>query len=100
MSFDRFRSAVTSRRLPAIALVLALALPGSGSAQMVWNQDGNSYTTVEDNAIVEITLPAMTKSTLVSAEQLAPLGLPTREPSQATRFRGRGGALSYEFSDD
>ena len=87
----------------SLLLFIAL-LPVAANAQINWNKDGNSYTTVEDNAIVEITLPAMTKTTVVSADQLAPLGLnaPAR-PAEAGRARGpRGGAggFSYQFSDD
>ncbi len=59
-------------------LLLIICLPFAATAQITWNKDGNSYTTVEENAIVEITLPAMTKTTLVTADQLAPLGLKDR----------------------
>ena len=87
------------RLLPAAIIVLLL--PVLSDAQIMWNKDGNSYTSVEDNAIVEIALPAMTKTTLISAEQLAPLGLPSRGGSETSRPRGpRGGAFSYQFSDD
>jgi len=69
----------------ALFFLIFAALPTSANAQILWNKDGNAYTTIEDNAIVEITLPAMTKTTLVSAGQLAPLGLPTRERPEAAR---------------
>jgi dipeptidyl-peptidase-4 len=91
------------RLLPAatVAAIFLLLIPVLSNAQTVWNKDGNSYTTIEDNAIVEITLPAMSKTTLISAEQLAPLGLPSRDRNDAARSRGpRGGAFSYQFSDD
>lgn len=83
-------------------LLVIFLLPAFAIAQISWNKDGNSYTTIEDNAIVEVTLPSMTKTTIVSAEQLAPLGLPSRERGggESGRFRGRGGAFSYAFSDD
>src|SRR6185437_376022 len=89
-------------RLYRLLLLFISIAPIAADAQIVWNKDGNSYTTIEDNAIVGITLPAMTKTTLISAEQLAPLGLPTRDRSDASRFRGGrgGGAFSYQFSDD
>lgn len=81
------------------ALIL-LALPVLAHAQTNWNADGNSYTTVEDNAIVEITLPAMTKTTLVTAEQLAPLGLAAKDHSDRPQRRGRYSDLNYELSAD
>jgi dipeptidyl-peptidase-4 len=88
-----------------LALTLILALPTLTHAQLAWSKDGNSYTTVENNAIVQVTLPAMTKTTLVSADQLAPLGLPTRDRSGnagngATPRRRRGESLLFQLSDD
>jgi len=86
-----------------IALLLAVLLTAAADAQTNWNKDGNSYTTVEDNSIVEITLPAMTKTTLVTAEQLAPLGLQHRESNRGgagARRGGGGGAFQYQFSAD
>jgi len=61
-----------------ILVFLLLLSPILLNAQTNWNKDGNSYTTIEDNSIIEITLPAMTKTTLVSADQLAPRPPPTR----------------------
>lgn len=83
-------------------LLLIISLPLAATAQISWNKDGNSYTMVEENAIVELTLPAMTKTTLVTAVQLAPLGLknPTAEPARARGMRGGAEALHYQFSDD
>src|ERR1700756_799902 len=78
-------------------IIFALAIEATIQAQTNWNADGNSYTTIEDNAIVEITLPAMTKTTLVSAEQLAPLGLPTREHSDRPQRGPRGESFIYEL---
>ncbi|HEX3935080.1 MAG TPA: hypothetical protein VHW43_10415, partial [Puia sp.] len=80
--------------------LLLLLLPILAKAQTLWNPDGNSYTTVEENAIVEITLPAMTKTTLVSADQLAPLHLPTHEHADRPQGRGPRGAFNYEISAD
>ena len=86
----------------SLALILILAHPTLTTAQLAWSKDGNSYTTVENNSIVQVTLPAMTKVTLVSADQLAPLGLPTRErsASAAPRGRRRGESLLFQLSDD
>jgi len=87
-----------------LALILILALPTLTTAQLAWSKDGNSYTTVENNAIVQVTLPAMTKTTLVSADQLGPLGLPNRDRSATTgsapRRRNRGESLLFQLSDD
>ncbi|HEY4108085.1 S9 family peptidase [Puia sp.] len=86
-----------------IIALLVILLPLLADAQTNWNKDGNSYTTIEENAIVEVTLPAMTKTTLVSAEQLAPLGLRQREGNRAVgggRRGGGGGAFQYQLSDD
>ena len=80
--------------------LLLLLLPVLAKAQTRWNPDGNSYTTIEDNAIVEITLPAMTKTTLVTADQLAPLNLATREHADRPQGRRGGGAFSYDLSAD
>ena len=84
-------------------VLLFLLTPILVNAQVRWNKDGNSYTTIEDNSIVEITLPAMTKTPLVTAEQLAPLGLRQREGNRGaeTGRRGFGGAaFQYQFSTD
>src|ERR1700754_1003716 len=84
-------------RLVALAAVCA-ALPVALQAQPSWNKDGNSYTSVENNSVIQVTLPAMTKTTLVSAEQLAPLGLSAGE---RPAMGGRGARdLAYQFSDD
>lgn len=91
---------------PRIALIAAIFLlvTTGATAQTNWNKDGNSYTTIEDNSIVEITLPAMTKTTLVTADQLAPLGLQQREQNSNRSAPGRrganGGAFQYQLSDD
>jgi len=83
-------------------ILLLLLTPILLQAQTNWNKDGNSYTTIEDNSIVEITLPAMTKTTLISADQLAPLGLAHREAGAGAAGRRGfgGGAFQYQFSDD
>jgi len=88
-------------KLPILAAILLILASTPATAQIHWNADGNSYTTIEDNAIVEITLPAMTKTTLITADQLTPLGLPAHEHGERTQTRGRGGApFTYEFSAD
>ena len=70
------------RTITVLLLLTPILLSTAATAQTNWNKDGNSYTTIEDNSIVEITLPAMTKTTLVSADQLAPLGLAHRESNR------------------
>src|ERR1700760_2520466 len=89
--------------LIATALLVTTALlPAAATAQTNWNKDGNSFTPIEDNSIVEITLPAMSKTTLVSADQLAPLHLPqngNRGAAGGRRGFG-GGAFQYQLSDD
>jgi hypothetical protein len=99
---------------PIALLLITLVVCTTTTAQTNWNKDGNSYTTIEDNSIVEITLPAMTKTTLVSADQLAPLGIRQREGNRtpgdgpgtrtgagtgARRGFG-GGAFQYQLSDE
>lgn len=85
-------------RICLLFIVLIAPFTVQVQAQISWNKDGNSYTTVENGAIVEVTLPAMTKTTLVSAEQLAPLGMQAHERTAGSR-RG-GGDLEYAFSGD
>jgi len=92
------------RKFTLITFALATAIAAVTAtttidAQTLWNPGGNSYTTIEDNAIVEITLPAMTKTTLVSADQLAPLGFQNHSGHTPRTPRGAG-ALSYELSAD
>ncbi|WP_431213665.1 DPP IV N-terminal domain-containing protein [Puia sp. P3] len=77
-------------------LFIVAAAPFVVRAQISWNKDGNSYTTVENGAIVEVTLPAMTKSVVVGAGQLAPLGV----SAHAAGGRRGGGDLEYSFSSD
>ena len=80
------------------ALFIFLVSPAL-RAQLAWSKDGNSYTSVDNNSIVETTLPALTKTTLVSAEQLAPLGLPAHA-QRPNGGRGGGDELHYQLSDD
>lgn len=83
-----------------IALLLFI-LPLFATAQITWDATGNSYTTIEDNAIVEITLPSMTKQTLISADQLAPLHLPAHEHAGRAQGRGyRNAPFAYQLSAD
>jgi dipeptidyl-peptidase-4 len=68
-----------------------------------WNKDGNSYTSMDNGALVETTLPAMTNTTLVTAEQLAIPGqsAPAREAGRGRGGRGGGGGeTKYLLSDD
>lgn len=85
-------------RIPLLFFIVAA--PIFLQAQTNWNKDGNSYTTVENNSIVEVTLPALTKTPLVSADQLAPLGLSGRERNTGARGPRGGGELSYQFSEE
>lgn len=91
---------VSTRTMPAslLPIVACILTTTPAIAQIQWNAGGNSYTTIEDNAIVEITFPAMTKTTLITAGQLAPLGLPTREHTERTR--GTRASFTYELSAD
>ena len=54
-----------------------------------WSADGNSYYQIDQNEIVQYTLPGNTKKTLVSKQQLTPAG-----QSDPLAFR------SYSFSQD
>ncbi|HEV2480291.1 MAG TPA: DPP IV N-terminal domain-containing protein [Puia sp.] len=88
------------RKFILILLALPILATIPATAQIHWNADGNSYTTIEDNAIVEITLPAMTKTTLITAGQLAPLDLPTHEHSERPRGPRGSAPFTYELSAD
>ena len=90
------------RFLFAANLAFCLLAASSSMAQINWNKEGNSYTSVESGAIVQTTLPGLDKSTLVTAEQLTPLGLAVRERSAGAARGGRGGGeeLRYQFCDD
>lgn len=89
-------------------MLILFLFPVLAHAQLSWNKDGNSYTQAENNSIVQITLPAFTKTTLVTAEQLAPLGLPSRDQAEGAGGRGGrgggrgfgGGELRYQLSED
>ena len=93
-------------RLLFVALLIGSSLqPVLSQAQFNapdWNKNGNSYTSMENNALVETTLPAMTKTTLVSAEQLAIPGqnAEARESGRGRGGRGGGGETKYMLSDD
>jgi dipeptidyl-peptidase-4 len=86
---------------PCLLAVLLLAAitfrPTAANAQTSWNKDGNSYTTIEENSIVEITLPAMTSTILVNAAQLAPLNLSSNGNLSAPGGRRNRGAGSYQY---
>ena len=101
MQLRRFAPAIFL--LPSL-LCAILLIPATTQAQTNWNKDGDSYTTIENNSIVQITLPAMTKTTLVTAEQLAPLGLAAPRERAAGAGGGRGGRgggeFGYQFSED
>ncbi|MXV17267.1 prolyl oligopeptidase family serine peptidase [Pedobacter sp. HMF7056] len=58
---------------------------------MNWNKDGNSYTMMENGAIVQVSLPTMAKTPVVSADQLK---------MPATTGGGRFGGARYAFSAD
>lgn len=86
-----------------LLLLAACLIPFVLCAQsMNWNKDGNSYLTVENGSIVQVALPGMTRTTLVSADQLAPLGLQPRERAAggARGGRGGGGDFAYQLSSD
>ncbi|MBS1659749.1 MAG: DPP IV N-terminal domain-containing protein [Bacteroidetes bacterium] len=85
-----------------LLLLVACLMPLALCAQMSWNKDGNSFVSVENGSIVQTTLPGMTKTTLVSADQLAPLGLQPRERAAGAGGRGGrgGGDFAYQLSAD
>src|SRR5688500_12623479 len=57
-----------------IVLLLILVVPPVFGQQLAtrWSADGNSYYKIEQNEIVQFTLPANTRTVLVSAKQLTP----------------------------
>lgn len=71
---------ITSRTIKSIlTLILVLSTLITVSAQpggTRWSSDGNAYYRVEQNEIVQYTLPANTKKVLVSKQTLTPSGQP------------------------
>src|SRR4030095_4857394 len=67
--------------------VISIAIYAQG--RITWMKDGTSYTKVEGGEIVKYSLPANTKSVLVSKDKLIPAG---RDNALAIR--------SYSFSND
>jgi len=73
-----------------IFILLVLLVQGIAMAQNLhWGLDGNSYYRVEGNEINRYTLPANTKTTFITKEELTPYG-------QSTSLNVR----SYSFSKD
>jgi len=82
-------------------VLLLLLTPFLVNAQVSWNKDGNSYTTIEDSGIVQVILPTMTRTVLVSADHLALIGIPRRIANAGNNTRrGPGGSFQYQFSTD
>ncbi len=71
-----------------IAFNFSFAQP-RGSASMTWSADGNSYLTLEKNAIVRTVLPSLTKTVLFDLDKLLP-----QEDSHARNIS------SFEVSKD
>lgn len=57
-----------------VLILLLLVITVITSAQTQWTPDGNSYLKIEGGEINRYTLPANTKTTLVSAKEITPTG--------------------------
>jgi dipeptidyl-peptidase-4 len=70
------------------------------TAQMLkWAPDGNSYYALEEGGIVQYTLPGLTKTTLVSANDLKPIGVDKPLKPEGFSFSDDGAkALIYTNS--
>ncbi len=55
-------------------LVILLPAMSQGQGNIRWTKDGNAYYRIEDNEIVEYTLPADARKVLVTKQQLTPSG--------------------------
>lgn len=54
------------------------------SQGMIWAKDGNSYYSTEDGAIIQTSLPGLSKSTFLAVENLQPAG--AKEPLKVESF--------------
>lgn len=70
-----------------VTLVKLMAQPGSG---MHWGADGNSFYEVRDGAIVQTMLPGFTERTVVTAQQMTPVGSGAGLPVDNFSFSGDG----------
>src|SRR5690606_2289007 len=63
-------------RLKGIVFLIAFFLFTSLQAQqaMKWAADGNAYYRIEENEIVQYTLPANSRNVFATAQQLTPTG--------------------------
>ncbi|MCU7693163.1 S9 family peptidase [Haoranjiania flava] len=64
--------------------LLFISLSAQPPRGIAWSKNGNSYYTIADKGIVEITLPGRTTQTLASAAQLTPKG--AKEPVTIRNF--------------
>jgi dipeptidyl-peptidase-4 len=90
-------------------VILLTGITTGTQAQLAWDKDGNSYTMMENGALVQVTLPAMTHTTLIPAEHLRIPGAPERAEGARQGRGGRGaggrggfggGETRYELSED
>ena len=56
----------------------------NGQAQIDWTKDGNSFFELENNQLVKYTLPSQVATTVISKEQLTPVG--KSEPIKIAHF--------------
>jgi dipeptidyl-peptidase 4 len=69
---------------PIIIVYLVFISLGSYSQDIKWSKDGNAYYRLEQNEIVQYTLPANEKKVLVTRQQLIPAG--AREPLKISAY--------------
>ncbi len=77
------------RKISALCAFILILCSIITQAQLNWTKDGNSYLTLESGSIVKITLPSMTKTTIVDQQWLV-------NPNNQTPFR----LTRFQFSDD
>jgi len=81
-----------------ILLVIVSTLPTLAQRGINWAKDGNSYYTVEEGSIIQYTLPANTRTTVVSKIDLTPTDLSPLEVKGFTFSEDNSKLLVYTNS--
>lgn len=67
-------STIDSNAFKILIFICFLALSFNGEAQINWTNDGDAYFQLEENQLVTYTLPKHDAKTVISKEQLTPVG--------------------------